>query len=61
MIIPLCSQALPNLREGRELAITAEIPDVVSAADDLIRECEASLGIFSSTPVPDATAEPTPE
>lgn len=56
----LCSQALPNLRQGRELAITADIGDVVAAADDLIRECEASLGIFSATPIPEATLEATP-
>ncbi len=55
----LCSQALPNLRKGRELAVEDEIDDVVSAADDLIRECEAATGIISSTPVPEATAEAT--
>ncbi len=55
----LCTQALPNLRQGRELAVKAEIEDVVSAADDLIRECEAATGIISSTAVPDATAEAT--
>ncbi|MCA0456325.1 MAG: tetratricopeptide repeat protein [Chloroflexi bacterium] len=57
----LCSQALPNLRHGRELAVTDDIPDVVAAADELIRECEASLGIISATPIPEATAEATPE
>lgn len=55
----LCSQALPNLRQGRELAAKDEIDDVVSAADDLIRECEAATGIISSTPVPESTAEAT--
>ena len=52
----LCTQALPNLRQGRELAVKDDIGDVVSAADDLIRECEAATGIISATPVPDATA-----
>jgi tetratricopeptide (TPR) repeat protein len=55
----LCSQALPNLRQGRELAVKDEIDDVISAADDLIRECEAATGIISSTPVPESTAEAT--
>ena len=55
----LCSQALPNLHKGRDLAVKADIGDVVSAADDLIRECEAATGIISATAVPDATAEAT--
>jgi len=55
----LCTQALPNLRKGRELAVKDDIGDVVSAADDLIRECEAATGIISATAVPDATAEAT--
>ncbi len=55
----LCTQALPNLRQGRVLAEKAQIDDVVSAADDLIRECEAATGIISSTPVPESTAEAT--
>ena len=38
-----------------------DIVDVVGAADELIRECEASLGIISATPIPEATAEATPE
>jgi tetratricopeptide (TPR) repeat protein len=55
----LCTQALPNLRQGRELAVKDEVSDVVSAADDLIRECEAATGVISSTPAPDSTAEAT--
>lgn len=57
----LCSQALPNLRKGRELAVEDDITDVVGAADELIRECESSLGIISATAIPEATAEATPE
>ncbi len=59
----LCSQALPNLRKGRELAVADDITDVVGAADELIRECESSLGIISATatPVAEVTAEATPE
>jgi tetratricopeptide (TPR) repeat protein len=55
----LCTQALPNLHQGRELAVKADISDVVSAADDLIRECEAATGIISATPLPETTLEPT--
>ena len=55
----LCTQALPNLRQGHELAVKAEIDDVVSASSDLIRECEAATGIISSTPTPEGTAEAT--
>lgn len=55
----LCTQALPNLRKGRELAVEDEIDDVVSAADDLIRECEAATGIISATATPEGTAEAT--
>ncbi len=55
----LCTQALPNLRQGRELAVKDDISDVVTAADDLIRECEAATGIISATATPEATIEAT--
>lgn len=55
----LCTQALPNLRQGRELAVKDDIGDVVTAADDLIRECEAATGIISATATPEATIEAT--
>ena len=58
-----CPDVLPNLRKGRELAVQDDITDVVGAADELIRECESSLGIISATATPavEATAEATPE
>lgn len=54
-----CSGAIPNLERARELAQTANVTDVLTAADELLRECQVAMGIAQPlmTPTPEVTEE----